>query len=266
MDIGASSACFYPLETGKSFQRIAELGFSCSEIFFNSSGELNSSFIRELKQIKDAYGTQVVSLHPYRSFSEGYDFFSCYKRRFSDALEGYKRYFDAAGVLGAKYIVMHGAKGKADICNEEYAERFGILSELAESYGCYVAHENVVNFVSQSVEFMSFMKETLGDKFKMVLDVKQATRTGVDPEEFIDAVGENIVHVHLSDFNCVKDCVAPSQMGGRDFEKLFRQLENVGYKGKYIIELYSDGYENSEEIVQSARYLEAVLDKVRQGG
>ena len=45
MEIGASSACFYPLETETSFLRIAQLGFSCCEIFFNSESELNPVFV-----------------------------------------------------------------------------------------------------------------------------------------------------------------------------------------------------------------------------
>ena len=266
MEIGASSACFYPLETEKAFEGIAELGFRYSEIFFNSICELEPSFVRELKKIKDAYGMTVVSLHPFRSFSEGFEFYSSYKRRFYDGLEYYKRYFDAAATLGAEYIVMHGAKGKCDIGIEEYAQRFGELNELAESNGCVVAHENVVNFIGQSVEFMSFMKDTLGDRFKMVLDVKQALRAGVEPCEFIKSVGESIVHVHLSDYSDKKDCVAPGVQGKRDFGELFTMLDKAGYNGRYIIELYSDGYSERQEIMQSAEYLQNILNKVKQGG
>ena len=53
MSIGASSACFYPMETEKAFLRIAELGFKHSEIFFNSSCELKSSFVKELWKDKN---------------------------------------------------------------------------------------------------------------------------------------------------------------------------------------------------------------------
>ena len=265
MKIGASSACFYPLETEKSFLRVAELGFKCSEIFLNSRCELEMPFIRQLKDIKDEYGIEVVSLHPYRSFSEGYDFYSAYKRRFSDAVEGYKRYFDAAGELDARYVVMHGAKGKCDVGIEEYAERFGILNEVAGRYGCTVAHENVVDFISQAPDFSRYMSDTLGESYKMVLDVKQALRAGYEPEEFIDVAPNSIVHVHLSDYNSQHSCIAPSEKGDRDFYRLFSKLQSVGYKGKYIIELYSDGYEGKGEIISSANYLDALLSKARQG-
>lgn len=265
MEIGASSACFYPLETERSFLHIAELGFNHCEIFFNAPSELRSSFIKELKTVKDAYSINVVSLHPYASFGEGYDFFSCYKRRFDDAVENYKRYFDAAGQLGAKYIVMHGAAKLFDINMELYAERFASVNEVADSFGCCVAHENVVGFLSASPDFSQYMKSRLGDSYKMVLDVKQARRAGVDPEDFIDIMGNNIVHVHLSDYNEQTDCIAPCEEGLFDFEKLFSDLHKTGYNGKYIIELYSDGYQRKRDITKSAKYLDAILKKVRQG-
>lgn len=265
MEIGASSACFYPLETEKAFERIAGLGFRHSEIFFNSPSELDSSFLNELKAISRACGTGITSLHPYTSFAEGYILFSGYKRRFNDGLELYKRYFNAASVLGAEYIVLHGAKALREISAEEYAERFARLNEAAKSFGCTVAHENVVNFVGQTPEFMKIMKKHIGDDFKMVLDIKQARRTGVDPLCFIEAMGSSIVHVHLSDFNNGCDCLPPCEKGSFDFEALFRALDKVGFDGKCMIELYSDNFSSEAEITDAAKYLEGILNKIKQG-
>lgn len=265
MEIGASSACFYPLETERSLLHIAELGFNHCEIFFNAHSELHPTFIKELKAVKDAYGINVVSLHPYASFSEGYDFFSAYKRRFGDAMDNYKRYFEAANILGAKYIVMHGAARLYDIDMTEYAHRFSLINETAEECGCCVAHENVVNFLSATPDFTRFMREQLGDSYKMVLDVKQARRAGYKPENFIDIMKNNIVHVHLSDYSETMDCISPCQEGFFDFEELFTILHKAGYNGKYIIELYADGYERKADITKSAKYLDAILKKVRQG-
>ncbi len=265
MEIGASSACFYPLETEKSFLNIAELGIRHSEIFFNAPSELGISFLRELERIKNAYDIDVVSLHPYRSFAEGYDIFSSYKRRYEDSIEKHKRYFHAAATLGAKYIVLHGSKYKADITQEEYANRFGELGEIAKKFSCNVAHENVVDFVGQTPEFMAYMKSQLGDDFRMVLDVKQARRSGCDPLDYIKTVGDSIVHVHLSDYDTTRDCIPPSDEGFFDFKRLFTELHKIGYNGKYIIELYSNGFQQKEEIVKSARYLEDILQQVHMG-
>ena len=90
MDIGASSACLYPMVTEKAFLRIAELGITDSEIFINSRCELEPSFIKELQTIQNSYNINIISLHPHSSFAEGYNFFSGYERRFSDGVEEYK--------------------------------------------------------------------------------------------------------------------------------------------------------------------------------
>ena len=262
MKIGASSACFYPLETEKSFQLLAENGFSNIEIFLNSPCETNKYFIKELKNIKDNFGVNVTSLHPYESFGEGYNFFSNYYRRYEDACENYKRFFSAAAELGADYVIMHGAKHGADICDEEYAERFTRLNEIAMTFGCFMAHENVVNFSGQRPELIALLKKYGKENFKMVLDVKQARKADVLPIEYIKAAGENIIHVHLSDCTKKSQCAPPSEKGLFDFAELFTQLNGINYKGKYIIELYSDGFDGIKDIINSAKYLEGIMQNL----
>lgn len=262
MDIGASSACFYPMETEKAFQILCENGFSDIEIFFNSPSETNPSFIKELKKIKDAYGVNVTSVHPYESFGEGYNFFSNYYRRYEDACENYKRFFNAAAELGASFAIMHGAKHRYDITPEKYAERFTRLNEIAMTFGCYMAHENVVDFSGARPEFLELLRDYGKENFKMVLDVKQARKAGVLPIDFIKTVGENIAHVHLSDCSTVSQCTPPSEEGLFDFGELFTQLQSVDYKGKYIIELYSDGFKDVNDIINSAKYLENIMQRL----
>lgn len=258
MEIGASSACFYPMETEKSFQLLAERGFRNIEIFLNAPCETKPYFVKELKNIKDSYSVNILALHPYESFGEGYNFFSNYYRRYLDACENYKRFFSAAAELGANYVIMHGAKHSADVCDEVYAERFTKLNEIAMTFGCFMAHENVVNFSGERPEFMALLKEYGKENFKMVLDVKQARKANVLPIEYIKAAGENLVHVHLSDCNEESLCAPPSEKGFFDFAELFTQLESINYKGKYIIELYSNGFKDVEDIINSAKYLERV--------
>ena len=112
---------------------------------------------------------------------------------------------------------------------------------------------------------MQSMHSYLGDSFKMVLDVKQARRAGVDPEEFIKVMGKNIVHVHLSDYSKTCDCLPPGEDGLFDFSSLFTSLHKAGFSGKYMIELYSNNFSKENEILNSAKYLENILNKVRQG-
>ena len=251
MQIGISSSCFYPLETEKSLVRVGETGAKLTEVFVNSPSELDKSFLKELNLIKNFYGMEIKSLHPFMSFGEGYYIFSDYKRRFTDSLEMYSRFFEATAEIGAKLFVLHGAKILV-IDKEEYAERLFLLGERAKSFGVSVAHENVVDYVGQDPDFMLYLKNRLSDDFKMVLDLKQARRAKVDPFEFIRKIGENIVHVHVSDFRNGEDCLPPGE-GNFDFTKLFRELN--GYEGSYIIELYTHNFDSDKQIVNGLNYL-----------
>ena len=51
MRIGASTSCFYPLETEKALKKVTELGFERAEVFFNSYSELQEGFVKKLSAI-----------------------------------------------------------------------------------------------------------------------------------------------------------------------------------------------------------------------
>ncbi len=265
MDIGASSSCFYPMETEKALLQVAELGFKKCEIFFNSTSELERPFVTQLAHIRDSYAMEIVSLHPYESFAEEYNIFSEYGRRFTDAKVQFKRYYEAAATLGAKYIVLHGSRKGDRISRECYGDRFAELAELAQTFGCTLAHENVVDYLGGRPEFMAFLKGYIGDSFKAVLDIKQARRAGIAPETFIDVLGSSIVHVHISDFTKDSDCAPVTEKGMFDFEKLFTALNAVGYEGDYILELYRKGFGEPAELSRSAEILRPILAKATKG-
>lgn len=258
MKFGASSACFYPLETEKSLIRLGEIGVKNAEVFFNAFSELENGFLKELCNIKQHYGMEIVSVHPFMCFAEGYNIFSSYKRRFDDSLETYKSYFEATATLGANFFVMHGSKIYMDISREEYAERFDIFRETAERYGVIVAHENVVDYVGQSPEYMLFMKKMIGEKFKMTLDIKQARRAKVDAFEFIKTMGSSIVHLHLSDYSDFSDCLPPSENGKFDFKRLFAEMKKLDYDGSCIVELYNKNFSDDRQITQAIEYLKQI--------
>ena len=260
MRIGVSSSCYYPLETEKSLIRLGEMGVKTAEVFFNSPSELSGELFREICAIKSHYGMEIVSFHPFMSFAEGYFLFSNYERRFYDSLETiYKPCFEAAANLGAKYVILHGARGKKTVSDEEYAERFFKFNEKAKSLGVSAAHENVVHYSGETPEFMLYLKKMLGDSFNMVLDVKQARRTQVDYRQFLDTLQESIVHVHVSDFDAYRDCTPPKKGGQLDFRRLFDEMERIGYDGKYIIEVYSDSFKTDGELRDSYVYLKSIM-------
>ncbi len=257
MIVGASSACFFPLETEKALDEVFRLGFDKAEVFFNTSSELEEPFVKELKRNADAHGARILSVHPFSSSLESNCIFAEYKRRFDDFIGLYQKHFHAAAVLGADVVVIHGsvAKQKRDLSDEFYFDRFQKLIDLGKREGVRVCQENVVRFRSENVEFLKKMRSALGDDFNMVFDVKQAIRSGYDPFYVLNEFKNDIVHIHLSDNTSEVDCMPPGR-GTFDFKRLFDVMDGVDYKGGYVIEIYSKGYNVAEELKLSKKYLE----------
>lgn len=256
MKLGISSSCYYPLETERSLALIGQAGAKTAEIFFNAPSELQPPLLRELCSIRDHFGMDIVSIHPFMSFAEDFYIFSEYERRFQDSLDFYKYFFSAAQTLGASLFVLHGAR-HLHIEKELYAARLFQLNETAKAFGVRVAHENVVHYVGESPAFMAFLQQQLQADFQMVLDLKQARRAGVDPFAFLDCVGESIVHLHASDSDEAHDCLPPGT-GTFDFPRLFAELKKRGYHGACLIELYRHNFSENAALTDGLRYLETV--------
>ena len=258
MFTGMSSSCYYPLETEKALKQCGELGFSNVEIFVNTYSELKSPIKNELKSIKDFYALDICSVHPFTSFAESTILFGAYQRRLEDGMEFYKNYFEFASYLGAKYLIFHGAKIGQYSDNEEYFERYARLFKIGKEFGITVSQENVVLFRSQSVDFIKRMSDYLGDDFSMTLDLKQCRRAGESPLDFINAVGEKIDHIHLSDYSDISDCLPPME-GKENYNTIIEALRKKGYSGKFIIELYRKNFENEQQIVDAAVNFDKIL-------
>lgn len=260
MDIGLSSACFYPLETEKSLIRAGEAGAKTVEVFMNAHSEFLPEYLKELAKIRDNYGMKIASVHTMGSFTESYHLFSSYNRRYYEAREtSFKRHFDVMHALDAEILVMHGIKKPGSITDEEYFERFGYLTRMGKAEGLKICQENVVHYRSESPDFLASMGEYIGDDFNMVFDIKQSVRTGINPFEFAEKLHKYIRHIHISDHNAEKDCFVPCKNGTFDFKKFFELMKKHDYKGDYIIELYENGYENDKELTFAMNELKKLL-------
>ncbi len=258
MITGMSSSCFYPKETEKSLINCGELGFTNVEIFINTYSELIKPMRNEFKAIKEHYGLNICSIHPFTSFAESTVLFGTYPRRVDDGMEFYKHYFDFAAFLEAEFLILHGAKIGPYADNEEYFERYAKLYRIGKEFGITVSQENVVRYRSQSHKFIKKMSEYLGSEFSVTLDLKQCRRAGESPFDFIEAAGNKIEHIHLSDSDGHSDCLPPFE-GNTDFDTLISKLKSTGYTGKYIIELYSKNFQKPQQIAVAAAKFDKLL-------
>ena len=261
MNIGISTASYYPLETELALEEVGKSGAGITEIFFNAESELKDSFIDMLLDIKERYDINVASVHPTMSLAESFMIFSAYERRFYEALDKYSRYSEVAAKLGAKYIIMHGGKPNGILTDEEYCEKYMALKSATLKNGVTVLQENVANFRSGDIEFLRSMKEILSDDAEFCFDIKQAVRCGLEPFSVLDEFYDNIKHLHISDHSIASDCQLPFN-GGFDFEKLLLTLKNRGYDGSMVIEVYNNAYKSFDELQISTQKLVNLLKKL----
>lgn len=254
MSIGISTACFYPNLTENSVNFLGEAGVKNIEIFFNSQSETNVRFLSKIKRQADKFGMKIIAVHSFFCAYEPYLIFSDYERRFDDCLPFVDSLFDAGAVLGADYAIIHGGKDSGNIENPTYFERFEILQRRGAEVGVALAQENVNAYRSSRPEFISEMRKTLGERVSFVLDIKQCVRAGVDINDMVEAMGDRLVHIHLSDHNAYHDCMLPLK-GTFDFKSFLNSTEIIKRATK-MIEVYNSAYCNFNEVINAAKALE----------
>jgi len=250
---GISTACLYPLNTERSLEALIALCPACMEVFINAWQELAPGFLRELRNQADAAGVRIVSIHPYTSGMDPLFFFSGYARRFDEGVEIYRRFYQAANILGADCVVFHGDHKFSRLPRQEYFNRFERLWEDARKHGISLCQENVERCASHSAGFIAEMREAL-PKVEYILDVKQAVRSGESVWDMARAMGDKIKHIHISDHNESESCLPPGA-GIFNIAKLLATIGKTGFTGGVIVELYGENFGDVVELSASFQHL-----------
>lgn len=257
MEIGVSTASLFLREYNEdSLVTLNEIDARTCEIFLESFSEYTEEFGKLLLSRKG--NLNVHSLHVITLNFET-ELFSANQRAFNDANYWFERVLSTGKLLGAHCYTMHGRariKAGSDYDNYEKAgKRLAILCETAAKYGIKICLENVAWAFCSYPDFFRKVKQYAPD-LMATLDIKQARRSGIDYREYIDAMGQNIKTVHISDVDENGKIKLPGE-GTFDFEELFRRLKDVGFNGDALIEVYKDDYGDVTEIKRS-------LDKMRE--
>lgn len=255
MQTGVSTSCFFPLETEESLMRVGALQCKSAELFLNTLCESEPNFIEVLKEISRRRDTRIVAFHPFTSGMETLYFASAYPRRVSDGIKLYRKLFGCAQELGAHIFTMHGDAKKNPVDFSYYCENFARLSEIArQDYGITLCQENVVRCKCGSSDTVRRMRELIGEEVHFTLDVKQAVRSGEDVFEMMEAMGDRIAHVHISDHTVAHDCLPPGT-GEMGYAAFFRRLRQLGFDGNVILELYRENFTGDNELQAAITYL-----------
>jgi len=262
MDIGISSACFYPMPTEDTIDIIKNLGFTKLEVFMEAYSEYEEDYSLMLKDKIDECGLQVISAHSFCSAHEPF-MFSEYIRRREDSIRVFKKVLNASRILGARYFTFHGNRKEATTANfdfKKFGKEMSTFAEIARDYGIVLAWENVCWCQSHDPDFIKKTLEYIeSDNLAFTLDIKQAFRASIEPADYIHVMKNRIVNVHINDADSRNSCLLPGK-GSVDMEEILKLLHGYHYNGDCIIEVYSTDFSNYEEINESKKYLKKIIE------
>ncbi len=256
---GVSSACLYPKLLEEAVYDLAVSGIEHIEIFVNTDSELEKSYINSLADTLKRFEVSCRSLHPFTAPIEPMLFFSGYERRIQDAIEYYKKYFNAMNIIGAEIFIFHGNKKIIQLPAENYCEVYSRLVNAGKEFGITVAQENISRCQSGSLEFMSNMKRLMGEDAKFVLDTKQAFRAGENSFNIIRTLKENVIHVHISDHGEMGDCLQIGK-GRFNVKQLLNVLSEESPDCSVILELYRNNFDGISDLTDNYNTLCKMID------
>ena len=157
-------------------------------------------FVKVLLEKKELYEFNVNSVHAFSSSFEPY-LFDKYDRRRKDMLKHFKNVCRAAKILGASCYTFHGMRYTDfnDLDTKFVIDIYNELSYIAMDSGIKLAQENVSWCMSADLKFLTLLSEKCRYPIYFTLDLKQAYKTNVPLEKYINIMGNNIVNLHIND-------------------------------------------------------------------
>lgn len=250
MMIGLSTANYYPdIDTEDMIDLYGSQGVETVEVFLNTFSEMTEDFMALLKQRLEKYTMTVNSVHTMSTMVEPC-LFDRHHRRRADYLEIYRNTLKCVRALGSDIYTFHGPlAGMVQPRHYDYlATCYDELYDLAYAAGVRLAQENAAHHAAADPQFIREMKGRMKQRMLHTFDIKQSVRFGVNPYEYLEAVGEDLVNVHLNDHDADNFCLIPGQ-GSFDFDRFFGKLRDIGYQGNGILELYRHNFGGAEDLL-----------------
>ena len=264
MQAGVSTASLFMRKYNEeALPLLNGLGVPCAEVFLTSFSEYGKEFGGLLASKKG--DLKINSVHALNTEFEP-QLFSAHPRVQTDAYAWAEKVLQAANALQAPYYTFHGTarikraarSGENDNFSKMIDGFQGIVS-ACEKYGVKLCLENV--------EWATYNRVGVFDKLKKelptlggVLDIKQARISGYPYEDYLAEMGERLAYVHVSGYDGQGKMCLPGK-GTFDFDTLVKRLQDVGFDGALLIEVYTNDYGDERELKNSIDFLDEILYK-----
>ena len=265
MKIGVSTASlFLRKENHEALPFLNELGVQTAEVFLSSFREYSKAYGARLAGVKGK--VQINSVHDLNSQFEP-QLFNRHEGVKEDAYSILQNVLDAAKELSAPYYTFHAitrAKRAARSGENDnfpfLIKNFKEISDFCQKSGVTLCLENVEWATYNRPGVFSKIAEGV-PQMKGVLDIKQARISEYPYHLYLEEMGEKLAYAHISDIDENGKMRLPG-MGVFNFEELIKRLQDVGFDGALIIEVYENDYQKEEELKISCEYMEELLYKL----
>lgn len=235
--IGVSTGSYYPFRaTESALYEIGRLGFPTAELFLQSTSEYTPLYSRRVVR---SMLTAAVAVHSIHLHSQLLQPFSPYLPRRQDSDRMFQQALALAARIEARAVTWHGAcpgQSQVETGREEVDAGIARWMGWAEEAGLRLAMENVSWCMVRTAEEVTALRArhpALGFTF----DSFQAAESGADPIALIEAMGEALVTVHLSDYHPERERHLPPGHGLVPWDSLLTTLAETRYRGPLILEL-----------------------------
>ena len=262
MKIGISTASFFTnVTTEDCFAYLKDFKAPVCEVFLSSFSEYEGEIADKIVKNK------CVDVHSIHTLTNQFEpeLFSLNPRANQDSMAIFNKVLSLGQRLDAKYYTFHGATRLKKInYNFDYVRLGRIVNNLietAQTYGICFSYETVHwAYFSEPEYFVNLKKQC--PKLKATLDIKQIMQAGGDYREFLKVIGKDLTTVHLCDYDENKKLFIPSR-GKFDFIELFKRLNDLGFDGACIMEVYPQGYKDFKELKDSYEFLLECAEKAK---
>ncbi len=264
MKVGVSSASlFMRKDNVDALPAFNALKIPCAEVFLSSFSEYGKAYGKRLAKKKGE--VDVYSVHALNTQFEP-QLFNRHDGVKRDAYAVLKRVMESAKELGATRYTFHGvtrAKRNARSGkNDDFAWMtacFQDLTDFCKDYGVGVCLENVEWSTYNRPGVFQRLATSLPDLYG-VLDIKQARISEYPYEAYLTEMGARLSHVHVSDIDERGKMCLPGK-GVFDFVTLIKRLNDVGFDGPLLIEVYQNDYQKEDELKTACNFLQELVDK-----
>lgn len=264
MKVGISSASlFMRKDNVDALPTFNALGIKTAEVFLSSFSEYGKAYGKRLAKRKG--DVEVYSVHALNTQFEP-QLFNRHDGVRKDAYTVLRKVMEAGHELGAKRYTFHGVtRAKRNARSGKHddflwmADCFQQLIGFCQGYGIDVCLENVEWSTYNRPGVFARLAQSVPELYG-VLDIKQARISEYPYETYLSEMGARLSHVHLSDIDGKGKMCLPGQ-GCFDFVTLIKRLNDVGFNGPLLIEVYQNDYKKEAELLDACNFLQELVDK-----